>query len=288
MSREVAFFSDGSRVAGDLHLPVAADGARSVPAFVVCPGTGGQKGHHSSLIAARLAAIGFAALAFDVRGRGESEGTKDRLYPAEVAADIRAAVAFLRSDERIDSARVSVLGLMTGAAAALHAAGIDKGIASVIALHPFGDGSRWLRALYGLAQWRAFQRRLSVDRAARARSGIAEKVDAESIFNREPHPTRTHMLGLDSADAILTFRPEAGFHRIAPRPVVVATVTADGLIPFEEVERVHAGLPGPKRLIAVPGITHIQMYDDPHLGRVLDEAVAFIDAATPRAGSPGH
>lgn len=68
----LAFTSDGLRLAGTLFLPAAAPRG----ALLVCHGAGSRKENHAPM-AEQAAAAGLAALTFDVRGHGESEGALD-------------------------------------------------------------------------------------------------------------------------------------------------------------------------------------------------------------------
>ena len=74
MQRPVSIWSEGCRLSADLWLP---DGAREdarLPAILLCHGWGGPKQHLNASYAPFFAEAGFAVLAFDYRGWGESEG----------------------------------------------------------------------------------------------------------------------------------------------------------------------------------------------------------------------
>ncbi len=68
--QSVSFNSEGYRIAGNLFL---TDAQRSVPLVVVCHGAGGWKEDFKQLCEV-LAGAGYAALAIDMRGHGQSEG----------------------------------------------------------------------------------------------------------------------------------------------------------------------------------------------------------------------
>jgi len=73
MEQRVGFVSGGLKLAGILHL--SEHGRGKVPAFLVLHGFGSNKDGGTAMIAARLfAGLGYAALRFDMRGCGESEG----------------------------------------------------------------------------------------------------------------------------------------------------------------------------------------------------------------------
>jgi len=295
MSEAISFFSDGHRLAGDLHLPTDAGGAARLPAVAICPGLGGRRVKGPTRMAELLAASGRAVLTFDVRGHGDSEGPANRLDPQELVRDVRAAIDFLMGHVAVDAQRVSAMGMLTGAAAALQAVSEDNRIAAAVAFFPFGDGGRWLRSLRRYGEWRLFQEQLRADRATRARTGISQVVDADEVIMRGPERLETdasggivarddaprrrnRRWGLDTADAILVFRPEDHFHRIAPRPVMVVAVEDDLLMPIEEVERAYARLGEPKSMLVVPGISHHEIGEPEHLRPVMAAVGRFLDA----------
>ncbi|HEY6864037.1 MAG TPA: CocE/NonD family hydrolase, partial [Burkholderiales bacterium] len=90
MEERVDFVSGGLRLAGILHLPERRRGR--VPAFLVLHGFGSNKDGGTAMIAAKLfAEMGYAALRFDMRGCGESEGERGRVICLEQVEDTRSA-----------------------------------------------------------------------------------------------------------------------------------------------------------------------------------------------------
>jgi len=84
--KKVQFYSDGLRLAGVLFLP---EDPGPHPGVVLCHGFTGIKEFILPEYACRFAAAGYAALTFDYRGFGESEGPRWRLIPWEQVTDIR-------------------------------------------------------------------------------------------------------------------------------------------------------------------------------------------------------
>lgn len=288
----VTFSSQGLKLAGTLYVP-ARPGSSPVPAVVAGAGWGGTKDRGLVQFATRLVESGFAVLAIDYRGYGDSEGDRNRLYPLEQTADLRSAVAFLRGREGIDRDRVAVLGVLTSAAAALQAASEDLGIRAVVGFFPFGDGERWMRSLRRGWEWREFLKRIEADRISRSLTGVSALVDPNEILIRDPEGVereersraatqarRDWKLGLDSADAILAFKPEDHIHRIPPRSVMLVAVEQDTLMPYEEVERLYAKLSEPKRLVTLRGIRHHDIYEPQRLTAVMTDVANFLQETT--------
>lgn len=111
------------RVVAELHLPDERDGR--VPAMVLLTSSGGVQRHREHWYAAALNESGIAALIVDsFRPRGISSTVSDqrRVSAWEMENDAFAALALLRHDERIDPARIGIMGVSKGAIAALSSA----------------------------------------------------------------------------------------------------------------------------------------------------------------------
>jgi pimeloyl-ACP methyl ester carboxylesterase len=104
------------------------------PGIVILHGAGSCKENHFDF--ARLAtANGWAALAFDQRGHGTSEG---EMGP-EAVEDVARMAELLAAAEGVDPQRVAVRGSSMGGFMAIHAAARSPQIAGVIAICPAGE-----------------------------------------------------------------------------------------------------------------------------------------------------
>lgn len=111
------------------------------PGIVVVHGAGSRKENHADF--ARLAAdFGWAALAYDQRGHGESAGA---MSPA-VIADAVSMSRLLAAQRGVDRPRVCIRGSSMGGFVAIHAAAVSEAIAAAIAICPAGE-QMLLRAL---------------------------------------------------------------------------------------------------------------------------------------------
>ena len=104
------------------------------PGIVICHGAGSRKENHADF--ARLAAAsGWAALGFDARGHGASEGEMS----SEAVEDVIRMVRLLAAHEGVDPHRVAVRGSSMGGFLAIHAAAVANEVAGVIAICPAGE-----------------------------------------------------------------------------------------------------------------------------------------------------
>jgi putative phosphoribosyl transferase len=110
------------------HLLVSG-GDRRPPVIVVAHGWGsGKHSPHNRLIAETLLEHGIACFLFDFTGHGESEGKQEDCTVAQQTDDLAAAVDVLTTLDEVDSRRVGLIGVSSGAAGALRAAARDTRI----------------------------------------------------------------------------------------------------------------------------------------------------------------
>lgn len=117
---KVRFTVSETSLVGDLYKP-ATSGKH--PAVAIIGPMTFQKEQAPTEYAKRLAEKGFVALAYDSRYRGESGG-EPRAWenPFHKVEDLKAAVAFLKSQVDVDETQVSILAVCQGSSVALRAA----------------------------------------------------------------------------------------------------------------------------------------------------------------------
>ncbi len=130
--REVRFRVAGEEVVGDLYLPRDAKGP--VPCVVLNNGLGGTRDLVVGPYARRFAAAGLAALTYDYRHFGDSDGEPRQLYLSDLQIeDCRGAVAYARSLPEVDAGRIGIWGTSACGGYGLVVAAEDGGIACVCA-----------------------------------------------------------------------------------------------------------------------------------------------------------
>ncbi|MEV0750783.1 alpha/beta fold hydrolase [Streptosporangium sp. NPDC050280] len=280
----VHFQSDGLRLRGVLVTPRERAGA--VPALVASHGWSGAVNFRVLPLAGRLAQRGYAVLAIDHRGFGDSEGARLRCDPAEQVRDVSAAATYLAGRPEIDGSALGVMGASFGGAIAVAAAAADERLKACLSLVPLADGRRWLEELHG-ADLPALLARLERDDAERARNGsggddaegartgsgegdaegartgAGERVplsvlmplppspalDAEAAFIRSVYPEG---YPLENARLALDFSPESLAPAIAPRALCLITPVDDTVISADHSRAVYARAGEPKELHLPP------------------------------------
>jgi acetyl esterase/lipase len=135
---DVCFSSGRETIAATWYRPDVL--AAPVPCVVMGHGFTLTRRDDVPGYARRLAAAGFAALAFDYRHWGDSTGSpRGWISLREQLADWQAAVRHAGTLEGVDSDRIAVWGFSMGGGHALLTAARDNRIAAVVALMPSTD-----------------------------------------------------------------------------------------------------------------------------------------------------
>src|SRR5579859_288315 len=116
------------------------------PCVILAHGFGGIRQMRLDAYASCFARAGLAALVFDYRHFGESEGEPRQVLDIKMQlADWSAAVAYVRGLEKIDGERIALWGTSFSGGHVIETAARDKRIAAVVAQVPFVDGFATLR-----------------------------------------------------------------------------------------------------------------------------------------------
>ncbi len=282
MEREVGLYSDGLRLAARLFTP-DAPAPGGWPAIVMCQGAIGRKEAFGFPdIARRFAAMGYAALIFDHRGFGASDGERGRFHPMEWVRDARDAVTFIASEPGVDPERVSLFGTSIGGGVVVRAGADDARVRCVVSVVGFGDGERMARAGRSDADWAAFKARIEADAARVVRGARSELISRGEISRADPASAavRARVVGdigdarvpdltLQSVARLMAFKPVEAARRIAPRAALFIGAEHDAVTPFDGVAAMHARAGEPKALERLDGLTHYEVYEEPHVSRIV-------------------
>lgn len=163
----------GITLAADLYVPVAAEG--KLPAVAVSGPFGAVKEQSSGLYAQTLAERGFLTIAFDPSYTGESGGEPRYVASPDInTEDFCAAVDYLATREDVDPERIGILGICGWGGMAINAAAIDTRIKATVTSTMY-DMSRVTANGYfdslDADQRYELRRQLNAQRTADARSG---------------------------------------------------------------------------------------------------------------------
>jgi pimeloyl-ACP methyl ester carboxylesterase len=125
----ITFGSHGLRIKGSILLPTRATTKSPVPGAVLCHGFGSSRKSTDSA-ARELVDKGVAALIFDFRGHGDSDGAVDGRMPEDVVD----AWNVLREYPEVNGKRMCLIGHSLGAMSAIMAAGQVDAPRALVAL----------------------------------------------------------------------------------------------------------------------------------------------------------
>jgi len=154
--RAVTFWSDGTRLAGDVTYPKDTKEGEKLPALVMCHGWGGEKAHLNMAIGPQFAREGYVVFTFDYRGWGQSDGrlivlgdmpkpdaegmvtvkaqvVRELVDPLDQQEDIDAAITFIEGEPMVDTNRIGLWGSSFGGGHVIYRAANDSRISCVLA-----------------------------------------------------------------------------------------------------------------------------------------------------------
>ena len=166
MRRDIEFKSGGETVRGWLYTPERGNGP--FPVVVMAGGWCYVKELVQPHVAQQFADTGLAAILFDYRNFGSSDGTRrQHIDPNAQLEDYRNAISFAETLGEVDSDRIGVWGLSYSGGHALILGATDPRVKCVSAQIPVVDGYRNMRRVHGTIGFRRFEQLLLDDRRAR-------------------------------------------------------------------------------------------------------------------------
>jgi alpha-beta hydrolase superfamily lysophospholipase len=271
VEKELAFYSAGLKLAGTLYVPDGLTEGHRRPAVLCCLGLRANRKALLPEFARAFTRHSYVAFVFDYRGFGDSEGTKWRVISKEREADIINATTFLALQPEVDAARIGLFGISYGGASVISAAAVDMRVKAVVSVVGFGDGDRWMRNNRRLWEYWALRKRIEKDRERRVLTGTgSEYVKDEEILiptpaedklrNEGKVPAAVIELPLETAEDLISYKPEAVVHQISPRPLLIIGAELDYLTGFEECVSLFEKARQPKTLHILPGVSHYEAY----------------------------
>ena len=197
MRRDIEFKSGGETVRGWLYTPERGNGP--FPVVVMAGGWCYVKELVQPHVAQQFADTGLAAILFDYRNFGSSDGTRrQHIDPNAQLEDYRNAISFAETLDEVDSDRIGVWGLSYSGGHALILGATDPRVKCVSAQIPVVDGFRNMRRVHGTIGFRRFEQLLAGRPAVplrKRRGRIPASRDAPTRPRRSrpgpsPRPTR--------------------------------------------------------------------------------------------------
>jgi hypothetical protein len=262
---------------------------------------GGQtcvKEQMAQVYAERLAARGYAALAFDFRGFGESTGApRDYESPSHKIEDIHNALTFLAAQPPLDPDRLAALGIGVGAGSVAAEAAEDSRVRALALVAPGLQDQEIIQARYGGAE--AVAERIAHGEEAQRKYQQTGEVDYEPVvLPTDPRPMTDYFLNPDRGGvarwsnrfAVLSWPEWLAFDSIgAASRITTPTlmIHSENATTPEGARRFFARLAGPKKELWTSG-AQFDFYDqESQVTPTVDAIVEHLDAVFGRAELPG-
>lgn len=279
---DIEFASEGTTCRGWLFVP---DGEGPFPAVALAGGWCYVRELVMPYYARAFAEAGLAALVFDYRNLGVSDGEpRQHLDPWGQIRDYRNALSFLERRGDIDADRLAVWGISYSGGHALILGATDPRVKCLVSQIPVVDGYENMRRAHGSIGYRRLWQTIIEDRALRydkpgERLHIphATAEPAEDL-GTWPFPETYHTFKalqeteaplyqnrstVESVDLLLEYDVLPFARRVYDTPSLMIVAEADDLTLWDlEIGAFNVIPTTKKKLVTLPHTTHMTLYSD--------------------------
>jgi uncharacterized protein len=272
MRKDIEFDAEGVTLRGWLYLPDGDAGA-AAPVVVMAHGFSAVKEMYLDSFAEAFAARGLAALVFDNRNFGASDGEpRQEIDPWAQVRDYRHAITYAMTLPELDAERVGVWGSSYSGAHVLVLGAIDKRVKCVVAQVPLVTGMGNIQRLVRQDFLGPNRAAMEQDRAARYRGEppvMVPVVDPDPLavsalptpdswawFNETGEKRATawrNEVTLRTVEMLMEYEPGVYMERISPTPLLMVVASGDHLTPTDLALEAYQRAREPKRLVLLPG-----------------------------------
>jgi len=279
---DVEFQSEGTTCRGWFYRP---DGAGPFPAVVLAGGWCYVRELVMPYYAEAFAAAGIAALVFDYRNLGVSDGEpRQHLGPWAQVRDYRSALSFLERHDEVDADRLGVWGISYSGGHALILGATDPRVKCLVSQIPVIDGYENMRRVHGTIGYRRLWQEILTDRALRydkpgerlfiphataepARDlgtwPFPETYHTFKALQETEAPLYQNSSTVESVDLLLEYDVLPFVRRIYDTPSLMIVAEADDLTLWDlEIGAFNAIPTAKKKLVTLPHTTHMTLYSD--------------------------
>ena len=266
------------------------EGDTPVPAVVLAHGFTATRKDGLTGFAERFANEGFAALIFDYRGFGESDGNERQVLSIKrELEDVAAALHFMGTVDGVDANRIALWGSSLGGGLTFETAATNPAVACAIAQVPFSDGFSLLGELPPLAAARlsaeAIKDKIAASLgkprvmipAAGAPGSLAAMTSEDALpgFESITPPDSLHRNQVSAGVAldILGWRPGRRTPEILC-PLLVQVADRDLDTPPSPALK--AGRSAPRSEVRQYDCGHFDVYNEPWFEQVVNDQVDFL------------
>jgi fermentation-respiration switch protein FrsA (DUF1100 family) len=271
MREDIQFNADGVTLRGWLYIPDGVGGP--APAVVMAHGFSAVKEMCLDRFAEAFAAAGLAALVFDNRNFGASDGEpRQEIDPWQQVRDYRTAITYASTRGELDPDRIGIWGSSYSGGHVLVVGAIDRRVKCVVAQVPLISGHANFRALVRADFIAGFQAQFNSDRDARFRGdppAMVPVVDQDPLapsalptpdsytWFTETHESRApswrNEVTLRSVEMFTEYEPGTYLPWISPTPLLMCVAENDVLTVADIAIGAYEQAREPKKLVILPG-----------------------------------
>jgi uncharacterized protein len=281
-AERVSFGSEDTELAGEFRA--AHDGGQ--PGVVLTGPFTGVKEQVTGTYASMLAAAGFATLAFDHRGFGESGGRPWHEDSQGKLADLRAAVGFVAGRAEVDPARIGIVGICLGGGYAVRAAAADPRVKAVAGIAGGYNSPVLMIQDMGAGQYRSALA-AALDRYDEFIPAVAPDGGEAAMGGQEPYayygtarsfsPHWRNQVTRGSLHSLMTFDALGAAELLASTPLLVVHGRTDAYCSPELAQALYERTPGDKQILWLDAGQHTDLYDgEPHVARAVQATAGFL------------
>ena len=294
--REVEFTSGGETVRGDLLLP---EGDGPFPVVVMAGGWCYVKELRQPQYAQDFVRRGFAALIFDYRRMGASDGQpRQHIEPWDQIEDYKNAITFVSSLPEIDAERIGIWGISYSGGHVLIVGATDPRVKSVVSNVPVIDGYETMWRMHGTVRFRMLKELIGQERLKRTDSGTHSYMpmsgtptgpddvlsvwpddDVKKVFEElqaTQAPRHEHRNTIASVERLMEYNAAPYAKHLLDKPVMMIVADGDDITMWDQEIAAFDAIPSSrKELVVLPAISHMTLYSN----------VTALDYAAAAAGS---
>lgn len=280
--QDVEFQSDGLTLRGHLYLPEGGEGP--FPAVVMAGGWCYVKELVQPDYARAFAAAGLAALVFDYRNLGTSDGEpRQHLDPWQQIEDYKSAISYAETRSEIDPDRIGIWGISYSGGHVLIVGATDPRVKCIVSNIPVIDGFRTMRYVHGSIPFRALAETMLDDRRKRAATGehgyipmstadpgsevvtwpFPEVTSAFTHLKNTEAPNHEHRNTIASVELLCNYNCTPYAERIVDTPTLMTVAERDDITIWDdEVKTFNQVATATKRLFVFKETSHMTLYSN--------------------------
>lgn len=281
MPEDIEFQSQGNTLRGHLYMP--PDPGNPCPVVVMAGGWCYVKELVQPDYARVFANAGVAAVVFDYRNFGASDGTpRQHLDPWEQIEDYKNAISYVETRSELDRNRIGIWGISYSGGHVLIVGATDPRVKCIVSNIPVVDGLKTMRLVHGSMRFRLLEQAILADRRERSATGrhgympmSSPKLDELSTW---PFPevtsafialkeagarTHEHFNTVASVELLCNYVVRPYAERIVNVPTLMTVAERDDITIWDEEVRVYNSILTPKKSMYVfDDTSHMTLYSN--------------------------